>query len=289
MTRTLHGDPGIAERYLLGRLSETERDDYERHFFECDECAADLAALQRIRDGLEGTPATRPIASQPLRSLGRPLRLRVWPWAALAAMLAAAVGVRLWLQPEGQETGAPGGELPAAPAPSSPTPLPPGPGAGSSVPGTGAPEPVVWARLAGIRPAAWTAPRLRGGQSEAERRFEGGMQRYARADYAGAIPLLAAAADLDPQDPGARFFLGVSRLLEGQVDEGIAALRGTVALGSSPYLEEARIYIARADLLKGNPDAALQELEEAIRLQGDLEPEARELRRAIRDAQGKSE
>jgi anti-sigma factor RsiW len=34
----------VVERYILGELDEAQRDEFESHFFDCQECAEDLKA-----------------------------------------------------------------------------------------------------------------------------------------------------------------------------------------------------------------------------------------------------
>ena len=38
-----------SERYLLGEMSDEERDLFEEHYFECSECAEDIRAAERMR------------------------------------------------------------------------------------------------------------------------------------------------------------------------------------------------------------------------------------------------
>jgi hypothetical protein len=40
-----------AERYVLGELSPELRDEYEEHYFDCEECAADVKAAAAFADG----------------------------------------------------------------------------------------------------------------------------------------------------------------------------------------------------------------------------------------------
>jgi hypothetical protein len=103
------------------------------------------------------------------------------------------------------------------------------------------------------------------------------MSRYGDGDLAGALPELEIASRMAPEAPGPRFFLGVCLLLESRVEEGVERLRQTVALGDTPYLEEARFYLAKGLLLGGDRAAAEAELDQVIALEGDLEGEAREL------------
>jgi hypothetical protein len=67
-----------AERYLLGEMSDAERDGFEEHFFGCAECAAD------VRDGVtvvDNIRAGRRIAAP------APRRFATWTGVAAAAVL----------------------------------------------------------------------------------------------------------------------------------------------------------------------------------------------------------
>jgi anti-sigma factor RsiW len=46
-------DRGAVERYALGEMSERERDQYEEHFFDCPECAAEVKAAVLFLDNAE--------------------------------------------------------------------------------------------------------------------------------------------------------------------------------------------------------------------------------------------
>jgi hypothetical protein len=81
------------ERYLLEEMSETERDRFEAHFFDCAECAEDLRVSDRIRH-----EARTGLAAPPRRAASvvpmPPRRFKaatVLPWAA-AASLTAIIG-----------------------------------------------------------------------------------------------------------------------------------------------------------------------------------------------------
>jgi tetratricopeptide (TPR) repeat protein len=110
------------------------------------------------------------------------------------------------------------------------------------------------------------------------------MEAYVRSDYAEATAGLEGAVRLHPGDAGALFFLGSSHLLTGRIPEGIARLEETIALGESPYLEEARLYLAKALVLEGRLDEAEAQLRMASELRGDLEDEVQEGLRRIRES-----
>jgi hypothetical protein len=98
-----------SERYLLGEMSDEERDRFESHYFDCAECAEDVRAAERMRAAVRhdarraaavpaATAAPRPEADTPVRGkVIRPprsawQRIEYWsPWAA-AACLALVLG-----------------------------------------------------------------------------------------------------------------------------------------------------------------------------------------------------
>lgn len=49
-----------AEKYFLGELAEPERDAFEEHFFDCEECAADVKATAILVDNVRETLRTAP-------------------------------------------------------------------------------------------------------------------------------------------------------------------------------------------------------------------------------------
>jgi tetratricopeptide (TPR) repeat protein len=81
----------LVERYLVGRLSEAEREAFERHLLVCDACFEELETLWTLRSTLSrerGRRATEGSAVAPGRA---------WRWAAAAALLLAAIGLGWWL------------------------------------------------------------------------------------------------------------------------------------------------------------------------------------------------
>lgn len=99
MTHAVAVSTHAVERYLLEEMTELERHRFEEHYFDCQDCAADLRAGTLMR---EGVAAGMLGAGEPARMHGaatvaefRPRRTWspsvVLPWAA-AAVLAMAVG-----------------------------------------------------------------------------------------------------------------------------------------------------------------------------------------------------
>jgi hypothetical protein len=78
-------DTLASERYLLGEMTDAERDAFEAHFFSCHECAEDIRAAAMMRDGV------RAGFLRPQTSVRRWRPAIVLPWAA-AATLAVALG-----------------------------------------------------------------------------------------------------------------------------------------------------------------------------------------------------
>jgi len=81
-------DTLASERYILGEMSEAERDSFEEHFFSCIECADDVLAADKMRVGVRAglvKPATGAVA---VKRGWRPAVLI--PWAAAAMMTIVA-------------------------------------------------------------------------------------------------------------------------------------------------------------------------------------------------------
>jgi tetratricopeptide (TPR) repeat protein len=254
----------IIESYLVDRLSEEDREAFEEHYFECARCFDDLQSLRAIRDELRLAGAE--VEAKPPRSL--------FGWASAAGLAAAvvlAVGVVLWMRPgplsdrpEATKTPLPSqAQSPERPSPRQPEP-------------TVASEPSL-DELARVEPPRYEPLTLRGAPDEATTRFQRGMERYRKTDYAGAVDDLRAAAELDPDAAHTNFFLGISHLMLGQDNAAIDRLRATIAVGDSPYLEEAHLYLARAFLRRKDLGAAEEQLKKLIQLRGSGSGEARRL------------
>jgi hypothetical protein len=87
-----------AERYLLGDMTEADRERYEEHFFSCADCADDVRKTARFLEDARGVlapaAAPRPAGVAVLRPrAARPLRSLFWPLPAGAAAAAALLAV----------------------------------------------------------------------------------------------------------------------------------------------------------------------------------------------------
>jgi len=239
----------LVGRYLTGSLTPEEQESFEEHYFACDLCFRALQAQRALQAELSASAPQ--IRNRPVSS---PARVH-WEiaLAAAAVVILGVLGIRWGLRPN-----------------SSPAP-PPTQTAKSATAGPSLSE------LARFDPPNYSQTVLRGNQDKAMREFRLAMKRYQQSDYTDAIGALRAAVKLNPKDPGPLFFLGVSHLLANQTDDGIVVLQQCIALGDTPYLEEADYYLAKAFLRKGDAAAARRELEEVVRLKGDHEGEAQRL------------
>ena len=279
----------ILEGYLLGKLSEEDRDAFEEHYFECARCFDELTTLRAMREELGG-PHIEPESTT--------RRLLVWRAAAYVATPAIVLlGLALWLReprsaprettlartssqphPKPAEPAPIGTNGPSKPTIEQPPQIEPSPHEPSTprrplrrpahAPGettatqtasqaqaeragprsaetTGASDLTI-ERLARVEPASYQPDRLRGPVDEATQRFRRGMEQYVKGDFANAVEDLRVARTLDPNGAHISFFLGVSELMLGHVAAAIGSLQRTIALGDSPYLEDAHFYLAKA-------------------------------------------
>ena len=250
----------VLETYLGDRLSPEDRDAFEQHYFECERCFEDLRLLESIRSELR--PAVDASALQTRRR-------STWlaPAVGVAAVLVLASAMVLWrsrevsIAPPSDSTSP---SVSGIPAPDTPPAQPPA----TSRPSLEA--------LARVEAAPYEPLTFRSASADAAA-FRRGMERYRQADYRGALVDLRAAQELDPEAPHVHFFLGVSHLLLGDDTAAIDQLRSTIALGDSPYLEEAHWYLAKAFLRRHDVDAATAQLQALITLRGSWSDQARQL------------
>ena len=267
----------VFEQYVRDALAPDERDAFEEHFFACEACFDKLRTCQALQLELGAISAEAP-TPQTLRKSARR-----WVWVPAAASLVVAAGLAMW-----PRNPAPGPALaepeaavaavapqPAA-APAVPVPEPPAQ-AGTSVAQPDQQPVVALSVLARVEPPIYIPLVLRGPRDEAVEKFDVAMRRYAEGDFAGALPGLASAAELNPKAANVVFFLAVCQLLTDRPEDAVEGFQRTIALGESPYLEEAHFYLAKTRLRQGDVAAARQELERTIRRRGRLETDARTL------------
>jgi hypothetical protein len=100
------------------------------------------------------------------------------------------------------------------------------------------------------------------------------LTAYLRHDYAAAIPVLRGAVARQPDSIEPRYYLGICYLLTGDRANGVQELRAVIAAGDSPYLEEARFYLAKGLLGEGDAAGAQRQLEDVLAMHGTLEKQA---------------
>jgi hypothetical protein len=278
----------IFERYVRGALADAERDAFEAHYFECAACLAALQAYKALHAALRASPAPAGDRVAP------PVPRRSWRWAivplAASAVLVAAV-VWYWSSVPAPTTPFGSTETAASLRPAAPVAQPPAsvsapaappvssPAVPRSSPPAAPPESpaVPLAVLARVEPPLYAPLALRGARDGATETFDAAMRLYVTGDYAGALPGLRKAAGTKPDEVQYVFFLAVCQLLTGDASGAAVGLRQTIALGESPFLEEAHILLAKAFLQQRQIPAARDQLRRAIDRHGRLEPVARRL------------
>ncbi len=127
--------------------------------------------------------------------------------------------------------------------------------------------------LAKFEPPVYQEALHRGGESAT---FARAMQRYQARDYPSAIQMLRREST-----PKAKFFLGASMLLSGDIEQGAATL-GPLASGkANPYQEESLYLLANAALAQNDGGRAKAHLDALIALGGDWAARAGELKARI--------
>jgi len=252
----------VAEHYLLGRLADADRDAFESHVFECDRCFDDLRTLQAVRTELQSMPSTAAVVA------ARSRRLPVWMTAAAVVALAAALG--LWaFGRTSTRIGDRTAQHAQAPRPSPPAATDRLDAASARV-----------AELARVEPPPYISLTVRSAD-EWRARFDGAMAAYAIGKYADAAEGLELVASRQPSAASVRFFLGVSYLMLDRTDDAIGALQRCIEIGDAAYADDARFFLAKAWLRKGNREAATSALYVVSRSNGPRASEARDLQKTL--------
>jgi TolA-binding protein len=253
----------ITERYLLGQLADPEREEFEKHYFECRSC------FSQVQTGLTLQAELRHQPLMPAQARGRSLR-RIWAWSPAFVVFVLLSGVVIWWYSSRNRQ-------PLQQASLSP------PKASPEVTVQSQPSSPALEELARVEPPPYSAAVLRGADDEGQETFRKAMQFYPKGDYAHAIPGLRAAVKASPRTARFNFYLGACYLLVGQADPAIVSFRKTVSLGDPAYSESAHFYLAKAYLQKKEIAAAADELQKAVQLHGSLEVKAGEILRQLRN------
>jgi tetratricopeptide (TPR) repeat protein len=235
---------GLTEAYLAGRLLPEEKRAFEDHAFGCPSCLEKLQALGSIQAELweQGSPVPSTAARR------RPALAWRWTFASASALLLVAAGAFLLWRP---------GRLADGPGPAS--------------------RSRALAALGQFEAPSYLPASLRAGEGEAQERFRLGMEQYQAGRYERAIGELTVAERLDPGSPQIAFFLGVCHLLEGEIDQGIERLEKAISLGNTPYLLEARFYLAKGFLRRGDAEPATSQLKAVATSRSPLAQDAARL------------
>lgn len=126
------------------------------------------------------------------------------------------------------------------------------------------------------------APTIAGGSDDEPRRlFVEAMRYYSAGDVDRAVAGLETSWRGDSARPETGFYLGAAFLVTNRVDRAIEALRTTVTLGESPFLERSKVLLAKAYLRREAIDEARRELREVVEGGGELRGEAARLLEGI--------
>lgn len=244
----------MIEQYLAGKLAEAEAEAFEQHYLGCQSCFEELQFHHAAAIELRNKHSTSPQRVAMPRAVWRP-----WALAAAALLLLTLVSVPVFYRRQSVE-------IVQAPIPQQ----------------SDSPQAII-AQLASVEASPYVPVTLRGGSgSPASERFQQGMERYARRDYADASGLLEQAVGLKPDLQPALFYLGISQLMTDQPDKAIATLSGLVRIEATPYLEESHWFLAKAFLKKQDLASAQKELEVVVALNGSHVAEARKSLEVIR-------
>ncbi len=261
----------IFESYARGTIARRDRNAFEEHYFECPPCFEKLQVYLALRTETEQYAAESGV---PKRARSRVWR---WAWVPAAAGVVVVVVITAWLnssRPVTRRSTVAGSPQTAPAVARSPVPAIATPPASPAPP---APRAVALTTLARVDPPPYIPGMLRGPLDAGAESFDAAMRQYVNGHYRAAIPGLRAAATARPDVAQYLFFLAVCQLLDDQITAAIGGLQKTIALGESPYLEDAHFYIAKARLRQGNLDAARKDLLRAIEQHGMLERDARVL------------
>jgi len=86
-----------SERYLLGEMTEAERESFEDHFFSCAECADEVVVSDKMRAGVRAGFAAAPTVA---RRAWRPAVAIPWAAAASLSLVAGYASYRAASMPQ---------------------------------------------------------------------------------------------------------------------------------------------------------------------------------------------
>lgn len=238
MTCSHFTEGDVPERYVRGDLDPPVALAFEEHYFSCEDCFEALRQLRELRDGLESQRASMEVSP-------RAVAPTVWQVSVAVVAFLLAAGAA-WTLGRGAGTGPPDAQT-------------------------------AFGELVAIDPPVYSPVRLRGSHSDGNESFEAAMARYSKEDWAGALPGLRKAANLEPQRTQFAFFLGVCALMAGNTDEAVESLSRAIVGGDTTYIEDSRFFLGKAHLRAGNLTAARFQFQKTVELQGGRSAEARRI------------
>jgi TolA-binding protein len=263
----------IFESYVLGQLTDSERDAFEQHYFECDACFSQLQMGLALQEELRQHPPRH-------RSAGG-ASFRWWIWAPAFASVALILAAGGWWYTARIEQSARQVSPPAPAADSRAAITQPSSTASPQIVESAPPRSAALTleEMARVEPPPYSEVVLRGAEDEAQESFHRAMQHYLKGDYVGAIPGLQAAVKASPATARFHFYLGACYLLTAQTDPAINSFRKVISLNDPSYSEAAHFYIAKAYLRNRDLTHAEDELRTTAKLGGSKAREAEELLR----------
>lgn len=271
---TIAQDDEVFERYLRDELSDEQRETFELHYLECENCQETLETYRAMVHELAGARQAPADLARPAVA-SRSYAPLMWGLAAAAVLVAAVVIQRRSIEPSPAPEQAVVAPQPAAvPAPVAAPPQAPTEPAGINRDAL--------MLLARFDPPTYTAPALRSSGTDAEAMFRGAMAAYTAGDYTSARSALTSVLAAEADAPGANFFAAIIDLLQDRPSEGIAGLRRTIALGDTPYLEDSRFYLGKSLIRAGDLAGAERELQAVAAMDGDRRVDAAALVKLLR-------
>jgi tetratricopeptide (TPR) repeat protein len=247
---------GVALDYAAGRLDPAAAEEFERHYMSCPRCAQLAAMAQALADELRAAPVEA-ASSRPRLAQARFLGV-----AAVLAVSLAGTLLMFWSRggrpaPEGVE---------ASPAVAS-----------SPRSTSGALDGEAWVRATAFDMPRYSPPLMRSDSGARGADMEQAMKAYASGDWLAAEAALRSPSTRDESRAAASFFLGAIALRLGRPTEALSRFDAVLALGDTPYLEEAHWYSAKALFALGNAERARERLRDVVKQDGDLLDRARRL------------
>ena len=242
MTDDKHFRDTEIDNYLSGGLTAEELEAFEEHFFNCEECFADLKLREEIVEVIKEEGETifvkyfqkqRSKAVVTPRAIIHELQLLGWKkqtlWGyGLAGLAAIAVWVIFIINPF------------------APTHL---------------------VELSQIEPFPYIQPHTLGATGEGKKLFFAAMNDYNSQQYESACQKLEEALRLNPQLKDAKFYLGVAYLFRNQLDKAIANLNRAVE--NNPNSEKVHWYLGHGYLKKGENASAKKEFQTVAKFGGE--------------------